>query len=84
MCEGACGAGTDGGRSIKCPICKNLIFESRGFNKCYHCGYELTELYIQECLEEEKKNSRSNLKLAIIIVPMIFAGMYYLFDYLLK
>lgn len=73
MVEGACGVGIDNGKSIKCPVCKNLVIESRGFDKCHHCGYELSEMYVQESLKEVDKKERGYLKVAIIVVPSLIS-----------
>ena len=84
MMEGSCGVDIGNGKSIKCPVCKNRVFESRGFDKCHHCGYELSDMYVEESLRETKKEERGYLIIAIIVVPIAFAALYYLFDYLLK
>ena len=69
-------------RSYKCQYCKNAITLQQ--HVCSHCGNEISEEFKRSIIKKENQNDLKNIKKAIVVVPLVFTLLYFLFDYLLN
>lgn len=56
---------------IKCPECKRKV--STDASVCPHCGFDVSAINVQETIDEQNKNAKSNMIVLLAVMIFIFA-----------